>query len=210
MNKYTIKQFRVEFPNDRICLDYVFNKKFSKQCQVCKRGKLYRVNKRKCYACSICASQIHPLANTIFEKSSTPLTQWFFALYLFSASRNGVSAKELQRHLGTTYKTAWRIAKQIRSLMKDDDILGGEVEVDETYVGGKHSNELRFKSKTPVLGMVQRKGKVKTKTLNARETHLILNEIKKNVRVGSHIISDQFGVYKKTKKLGYSHSSVNH
>ena len=99
MNKYTINQFRVEFPNDEVCLEYVFNKRFPEV-----KG-YYRVKGRKCWA-NAEGKQIHPLAGTVFEKSSTSLTNWFYAIYLFSASRNGVSGKELQRQLGVTYKTA--------------------------------------------------------------------------------------------------------
>jgi hypothetical protein len=82
--------------------------------------------------------EIHPLKETIFEKSSTDLTLWFHAIFLFSISKNGVSAKELQRQLGVTYQCAWRMAKQIRSLMdQGSDPLTGTVEVDETYVSGR-------------------------------------------------------------------------
>src|SRR3989344_1940941 len=112
MNKYTITQFRAEFPNNDICLDYIFNKKYP-------AVKAYRIKGRKDYADAL-GKQYSPLAGTIFEKSSTQLTLWFYAIYLFAVSKNGVSAKELERQLGVTYKTAWRMAKQIRSLMDTD------------------------------------------------------------------------------------------
>lgn len=96
-----------------------------------------RVRGRKCYA-NPAGHQIHPLAGSIFEKSSTPLTVWFEAIYLFSVSKNGVSAKELQRHFGVTYKCAWRIGSQIRKLMEQGkNPLLGAVEIDETYYGIK-------------------------------------------------------------------------
>jgi len=128
-----------------------------------------------------------------------------------SQSRNGVSAKELQRHLGVTYKTAWRIGKQIRELMKqDEEQLFGMVEVDETYIGGQHRQEDKFKKKTPVIGMVERKGKMKASVIPNRHTHVILNELRKGVRKGSHIVTDEFGVYKKVLKLGYTRTAVKH
>jgi len=84
-----------------------------------------------------CGYQLHPLAGTIFHKSDTPLTLWFFAIFLFANSKNGVSAKEIERHLGVTYKTAWRIAKQIRRLLgSGGEPLSGVVEIDETFIGG--------------------------------------------------------------------------
>lgn len=126
--KYTIRQFQADFPNEDVCLEYVFKKRFPEANQY------YRVKGRKCWA-NPQGEQIHPLAGTIFEKSSTLLTLWFYAILLFSQSKNGVAAKELERQLGVTYKCAWRMARQIRSLMSDSsDPLIGEVEVDETYI----------------------------------------------------------------------------
>src|SRR3989344_2075640 len=130
MNKYTISQFRKDFPSEEACLDYIFKQKYPSV------KSYYRVKGRKCYA-NAQGKQIHPLAGTIFHKSDTPLTLWLYAIYLFSVSRNGVSSKELQRQLGTTYKCAWRIGKSIRSLMKSDNKkLNGIIEADETYIGG--------------------------------------------------------------------------
>ncbi len=119
--KYTIKQFNEDYPNDDACLKRVFNSRYYnlKECPNChKNTKFHRIVERKCFSCQNCAYQINPLAGTIFHKSSTSLKSWFFAIFLFSNSKNGVSAKELERHLGVTYKTAWRMAKQIRTLMK--------------------------------------------------------------------------------------------
>jgi len=140
------------------------------------------VQGRKCYA-NPAGKQTHPLTGTIFEKSSTSLTNWFYAIYLFSQSRNGVSAKELERQLGVTYKTAWRIAKHIRALMNENgDPLTGTVEVDETFIGGKDSSENRHKGKSAVMGMVERQGRIKAVHIPNRQTHI----------------------------LGYRHSSVKH
>lgn len=203
MNKYTINQFRKDFPNEDVCLDYIFKKRFPEV------NGYYRVKGRKCYANSK-GEQIHPLAGTIFHKSDTPLTNWLYAIYLFSQSKNGVSAKELERQLGVTYKCAWRIARSIRMLMgPDGKKLGGTVEADETYIGGRRRGGQGGKDKTPVIGVVERGGDVKAK-VSQRQTHLILNHIRKNVRVGSSIMSDKFGVYKKTAMLGYQPQSVNH
>ena len=166
--KYTIKQFQTEFSNDDVCLDYIFNQRFGKDfvCPKCQKvDSYYRIKKRKSYACAWCANQVYPTKGTIFEKSATPLTLWFFAIFLMSQAKNGVSAKELQRVLGVTYKCAWRIAKQIRILMTQKPfMLSGTVEADETYIGGKGKNNKRGRgaeNKTPVIGIVERKGKVK-------------------------------------------------
>jgi len=119
--KYTIKNFQTfqkHFPDEATCLDFIFENKTKKSCASCKRGSLYRVTNRKCYACSVCGSQIHPLAGTIFEKSSTPLSIWFYTIYIITRSKKIPSAKKLEQHLGVTYKTAWRIMHKIKPLVK--------------------------------------------------------------------------------------------
>lgn len=122
--KYTIKDLQKDFPNDDVCLDYIFHKKYSEV------EGYYRIKNRKAYSHKTTRHQIHPLSGTIFENSSTPLTVWFHVLFLFSVSKNGVSAKEVQRQTGVTYKCAWRMCKQIRSLMDDD---GGFLFVEEAH-----------------------------------------------------------------------------
>lgn len=211
--KYTIGDFNKEFQDENTCLEDVFKRRYGnlKTCPKCKKDStFYKVVDRKCYACQFCGHQLHPLAGTIFHKSPTPLKLWYYAIFLFSTSKNGVSAKELQRQLGVTYKTAWRMASQIRKLMRQDgDKLSGVVEADETYIGGYRKRGQGGKGKTPVLGLVERGGDVRA-IVSSRETHLVLNHVKNNVEKGTAIMSDQFGVYKKLVKLGYGHDSVNH
>lgn len=204
MKYYTFKELQKDFPSDEVCLEYIFKQKYPNL------EGYYPVKGRKSYV-DAQGKQIHPLANTIFEKSSTPLVSWFYAIFLFSSSRNGVSAKELERQVGVTYKTAWRMAKQIRSLMKDgDSMLSGVVEVDETYFGGKDKMENGRKNKSAVMGMVERQGKIKAKQIENRQTHIILNNIKENIEKGSYLMTDEFKVYTKTPKLGYGRGSIKH
>jgi predicted RNA-binding Zn-ribbon protein involved in translation (DUF1610 family)/transposase-like protein len=209
--KYTISQFKNDFPNDDACLDYVFKARFLDiECPKCGKTKFFRVKGRKCYTCR-CGYQIHPVSNTIFHKSDTKLTDWFFALYLMSQSKHGTSAKEIQRHLGTTYKTAWRIAKLIRGLMtQDEDKLNKMVEADEFYYGGKRRMSQRNTNKVSVVGMVQRGGKVKAKILEEVWTPTLLKTITDNVERGTYLLTDDNNIYPKVKRLGYFHNSVNH
>ena len=112
--KFTISEFNKKYPTDDTCLDELFIARYEhiKECPSFKKEtKFNRIKTRKCCCCQFCGFQLHPVANTIFHKSDTPLKNWFFALYLFSTSKNGVSAMELQRQLGVTYKCAWRISK---------------------------------------------------------------------------------------------------
>ena len=123
--RYTIDTLHQDFPDDDACLGYMFQQQYGNlpacpKCGVAK-PRYYRARGRKCYACNDCGYQLSPLANTIFHKSETPLKKWFYAIYLFGVGKNGVSAKEIERHLGVTYKTAWRMAKQIRLMMQQGD-----------------------------------------------------------------------------------------
>lgn len=215
--KYTIKQFQEEFKDDDVCLEYMFDKRFGKefQCPKCSKADCYyRVKRRKSYACSWCANQVYPTANTIFHKSDTKLTLWFFAIFLMSQAKNGVSAKELERHLGVTYKCAWRIAKQIRSLMtQGGSLLSGTVEADETYNGGvgKHNKRGRAaENKTPVFGIVQRQGEVKAVVVPNVKSSTIMPIIRENVEIGTDVMTDEFRIYNKVYKSGYNHRQVNH
>ena len=163
--RYTFKDFKAEYPDDKACLKAVLENRYGDTCPRCGviGVKFHPVTGRKGFVCSECDRHIYPLADTIFRKSETSLWNWFYAIYLFSTSKNGVSAKELERHLGVTYKTAWRMAKQIRLLMAQDaDMLSGTVEADETYIGGYNRGKGRqFDNKKPVLGAVEKYGQAK-------------------------------------------------
>ena len=208
---YTIKKFKKEFPNDDTCLDYIFKTRFSGLiCPRCGKSKFFRVKGLKKYACR-CGYQISPLADTILHKSETKLSDWLFAVYLMSQSKHGTSAKELQRHLGTTYKTAWRIANLIRKLMREDDNkLEKIVEIDEMYVGGKRKQSKKNENKAIVMGMVQRGGKIKTKYLKEYWTPTTLKAIEDNVKWGTRVITDDGSILRKTKRLGYLQDTIIH
>lgn len=122
--RYTIKDFQADFPNEQACLtwlkDYLYPDGI--YCKICKKVTPHHAMRtRKSYSCETCGHHVHPTAGTIFDHSSTPLTLWFYAIYLMSATRAGISAKQLERELGVTYKTAWRMFHQIRSMMSDDE-----------------------------------------------------------------------------------------
>ena len=161
------------------------------QCSGCQReARFYRVKKRKSYACEHCGHQDYPMAGTPFENTRTPLQAWFFAMHLFCASRNGVSAKELERQLGVTYKTAWRMARLIREYMTmvdGDDPLGGKgakpVEADKAYIGGK--DKMGKDDKTIVLGMVEREGDLVTWVVPSKRTKHVRPIVRAVIKQGS-------------------------
>ena len=142
MKRYTIKDFDAQFPDEDSCLEFIKNARWPDgvTCATCKRiTKHYRIEGRKVYSCEFCRNQVSPLADTIFHKSETPLRSWFHAIFLMSSTRTGIAAKQLERELGVAYPTALRMFRQIRILMGESGLsLFGDIEADETYVGGKH------------------------------------------------------------------------
>ena len=215
--RYTIDTLHEQFPDDSACLDYIFKSQYGSMeaCPNCGviEPRYYRVRNRKCYECKDCGNQISPLANTIFHKSDTPLTKWFYAIYLFSVGKNGVSAKEIERHLGVTYKTAWRMAKQIRLMMQQGDgMLGGIVEADETYIGGKTLREKKYDNKMAVVGIVEKKkdtGRVKAFATKQANATVALPFVHESVAEGSTLHTDESRIYSRVKRE-YTHEFVNH
>ena len=138
----TLFEFEQRFPDDASCLDWLVGHFYPNgkdgliPCPKCaKETKHYRVAKRTCYECQFCGHQEYPMRGTIFEGSSTSLRLWFYAIYLITSTRCGISAKQLEREIGVGYKTAWRMFNLIRNnLMAETPApLSGKVEMDETY-----------------------------------------------------------------------------
>jgi|ERR1017187_3572303 transposase-like protein len=212
---YTLRDFQAQFPNERACLDYMFNTRWPDggECECGKKDCFYPIEKRRSYSCAWCGFQVYPCAGTIFDHSSTPLTSWFFAIFLISTSRNGVAAKELERQLGVTYKTAWRMAHEIRKLMTDGSPkFTGEVEADETYVGGKRTGKRGrgAAGKTPVVGIVQRRGGVKAKVVEKVEAQTLIPFIRESVEAGASVSTDELGSYNHVAGFGFKHGVINH
>lgn len=216
MPKFTLKDFQQMFPDDDSCLDYLRCEWYPEvmTCEGCGReAKFYRITTRKVYGCEHCGFQFSPAANTIFHKSPTPLTTWFYVIYLMAQTRGGISAKQIQRETGVTYKTAWRMCKQVRSMLGEDfEKFDGEVEVDESYFGGKaHGTRGRgAENKTAVFGMVKRGGKLEVRKVANVRRNTILPIVANNIEKGSQIYSDEFNVYNALPSMGYKHDSVPH
>lgn len=216
----TLNQFRALFPDDDACLEHLFRTRYGEhhKCGKCgHEARYYRVKKRRSYECEWCGYQVYPTAGTPFEKTRTNLTSWFHAMFLFCESRNGVAAKELQRQLGVTYKTAWRMGHEIRKYMAfvdGDAPLGGDrpgdpiVEVDKTFIGGK--DKIGQSNKAIVLGMAERGGEVITRIIGSRNIDDVIPELMKHVRDGSSVATDEARVFRKLWRLGFEHGAVNH
>jgi transposase len=216
MIKYTVKNFEREFPTDDICLEWIFNHRYPNgvSCPVCQKvTKHHRVAKRSCFECDNCGNQIYPTANTIFHKSSTSLKTWFHAIFLMASTRCGISAKQLERETGVTYKTAWRMFKQIRTLLYEDSgMFSGKVEADETYIGGARQGKRGrgASGKTIVAGVVERQGSVSASVVPNVQSKTLLPMIIEKTSPNSTIYTDEMPSYHKLNQLGYDHQVINH
>ncbi len=217
MRKYTIAQFNKQFPNDDACLEYLRNQNYPKKihCPNCdKDTKFHRITTRKVYGCDYCGYQISPTAGTIFEHSPTSLKLWFHAIFLMTTTRCGISAKQIERVTGVTYKTAWRMFHQIRSLLQDDlKPSTGEFELDETYIGGRGKHGKRGRGaagKISVFGVVKRKGEVSASPTKDLKSSTLYPIVKRHVLPDSTVYTDEFRTYNGIKRLGYKHIRVNH
>ena len=227
VSKYTLKTFQTEYPDDAACLDKVLAMRYGGpvfECPHCKKhSTFHRITKRRAYACQGCGHHIYPCAGTVFQDSRTKLTLWFYAMYLFTSSRHGVPAKELERQLGVTYKTAWRIGHELRKLMAAADKggsqngpLSGHVEVDEAYVGGKpryKGNNTRGRgaaNKAIVLGLAERNGNIRAGVVPNIKGSTLQNAIEANVECGSTISTDELKSYIGLEKRGFKHLTVSH
>jgi len=224
MIRYTLKDFQRQFPDDAACLEWLRNRLYPDGifCKLCGQvTKHHRVVSRPSYSCDICGHHVHPTADTIFHKSPTPLTTWFYAIYLMSSTRCGISAKQIQRETGVTYKTAWRMFNKIREMLSENiQIGGGHLEMDETYIGGKSSNKHlgkrggygRDADKTSVFGMVERGGRVLAYVTPDVKTKTVLGIIHERVLDKTTVFTDEYPIYDGLRWMGKNlkHHRINH
>ena len=223
-SQYSLMEFMRDFPDDKACLEWLWNtryavdggdKAYCPKHQGKAPFKRYGTSQqRQSWTCTKCGHHIHPTARTIFHKSSTSLHLWFYAMYLMSSTRCGISAKQLERELGVTYKTAWRMFHLIRNelMTQNDDQLNGEVEIDETLIGGyrKGPHGRRPAPKTMVLGMVKRGGKVSARVVKDATTFSLYPHIGKTVATGTKVFTDEHQTYMNMPKARFDHEAVTH
>ena len=217
--RFTIADFNRRFPDHSACLDELMKMRYPDgitYCAKCEQDrKHYRIAGRPVYGCGYCGTQISPMAGTIFEKSTTSLRLWFYAMYLMASTRCGISAKQIQRETGVTYKTAWRMFKQIRSLLSEPDMQleGLSIEMDETGVGATTQRKGQpKKDKTTVFGMVERGGRVKAVVADDRKKETLMPIIRQYVLPESTVFTDDFSSYVDLAhdKNDYRHHRINH
>jgi transposase len=219
-------EFMREYPDDEACLQWLWHTRYASDgehayCPECEQVQVFKryatKQRRQSWDCTGCGHHLHPTAGTIFHKSSTSLHLWFYAIYLMTSTRCGISARQLERELGVTYKTAWRMANLIRNelMIQDDEPLSGEVEADETYVGRRRRGTKRGRPsqdshKVPVFGMVQRSGRVAAVTDRNAKAKSLMPQLRKRVLPKSVVYTDELRSYDWLKRAGYHHRRIHH
>jgi transposase-like protein len=225
-SQYSLMEFVREFPDDDACLNWLWLNRFSPDgihadCPKCEReGVVFKkyatAQRRQTWTCTQCGHHVQPTAGTIFEGSSTSLHLWFFAIHMMTSTRNGLSAKQLEREIGVTYKTAWRMLNLIRNelMAQDDDPLSGEVEADETAFGGRPrlggikkfrkpgetdlsgaGGRWKAASKATIFAMVERRGRVRADVVPNRRAETPAPQVAKYVMPESTISTDEWPSY---------------
>jgi len=219
LGRWTVKEFFARFPDDEACLTHIMEVRYGLHgtCRKCENETTFhRLSSRRAFSCAHCGDHVYPTAGTIFQDTRTPLQVWFYAIYLFVTTRHGVSGKELERTLGVTYKTAYRMGMQIRKLMAKADgfeMLQGHIELDETYVGGRARGGKTGRgapNKTIVFGLKERGGRMIAHTVPNFKTHTLRNSVLQKVAPGSTVSTDELANYNLLSRDGFKHGVVKH
>jgi transposase-like protein len=214
MNSFkTLAEFLAHFPDEATCRKHFEAVRFAKgdYCPHCKHERIFRFSDGKRYRCDNCKRDFTIKTGTLFGESKITLHKWFIAIYLLTNSKKGISSLALAEQVGVSQKTAWFMDMRIREALKQSKgKLLGTVEVDETYLGGKHLRKDGFRKKAAVMGMTRRGGKVRAFQIPDRQTHTVLNAVTKHIDPKAYLMTDDAGVYKKLVRIGYKHDSIRH
>jgi transposase len=237
---HSLMEFMQRFPDDDACLQWLWRTRYSPDgehahCPKCDQERVFRryktTQRRQSWTCTGCGLHVQPTAGTIFQGSATSLHLWFYAMYLMASTRCGISAKQLERELGVTYKCAWRIFNRIRNVAMADDggMLRGDVEIDEASVDGKprkphgqtpfaqpgvnrrsEAMKLRERSRATVFAAVERGGRIKATVLPSRRGPGLKKQVIEWVEPESIVITDEWPAYNGLDQHFIAHSRINH
>lgn len=223
----TLQQAIRFFSDDLTCVQFVASRRWSDGkaiCPKCESTNNTFMESRRVWQCKNkeCKKQFSVKVGTIFEDSPITLDKWLTAMWLIVNAKNGISSYELHRAIGVTQKTAWFMNHRIRTAMQTGSLekLSGTVECDETFIGGKSINMHKSKrdklikgrgtsGKTTVMGMLERKGRVRAKVIQSTDHDTLHAEIRENVETGSNVFTDQWRAYQGLHDA-YAHEVVNH
>ncbi len=223
----SVSEFYQQFPDEDTCRSYIAQQRWGSKpvCPRCGSAKVWEIKggmQYKCGDCPASRSRFSVRTGTIMEKSRVPLQKWLFAIYLMTTARKGISSIQFAKEVGVTQKTAWFMEHRIRKACDTGSIeLSGEVEVDETYIGGKRKNMSNAKrkalansgrgavGKATVMGMQERGGAVVAMHVANSEKATLQPLIEENVKAGSSVYTDDHKSYIGLHHA-FDHESVKH
>jgi transposase len=236
-SSYSLMEFVKAFPDDESCLQWLWRTRFSPDgehayCKKCDQERVFKryttAQRRFSWTCTGCGVHKSATAGTIYEGSATSLHLWFYAGYLLTSTRCGISAKQLEREIGVTYKTAWRMLNKLRTIAMADDgePLRGDVEIDETSVDGKprkgylkpgttaqrrsEAMKLKERSRATVFAAVERGGRIKATVVPGRRGPHIQKQVVEWVRPESIVFTDEWPAYNQLGRHFIAHSRIHH
>jgi len=215
----TVIELIQEFGTEEACLEYLEGVRWPDgvECPHCNGRHIKKLSTRREYQCNECRKQFSVTAGTIMHRSRLSLTKWVVAVHLIASAKKGISACQLQRHLGVQYRTAWTLLHRIRTAMKEDTLaskMAGTIEVDETYIGGKErgigpGRPGKKSKKVPVMGLKKRGGQIRCEVVPDVSMPTVLDVIRRNVESGETVITDEYVSYRRVGQE-YIHSCINH
>jgi transposase-like protein len=219
----TLMEMMEAFPDEQSAVDHLraIRWKNGAYCPDCGSDKVYHFSDNRTHKCGACRKRFSIKVGTVFEDSKLPLRKWFMAIWLITSHKKGIASTQLAKDIGVTQKSAWfmlhrlRHAAQTRSFNRP---LQGEVEADETYIGGKEKNKHAWqrtggkqggKGKTAVLGVLERRGELRTGITPNMSARTVQTVIRENVAPGANLMTDEHGSFVGLDR-DYNHHRVNH
>jgi transposase len=239
-SSYSLIEFMRAFPDDEACLQWLWRTRFSEDgqhayCAKCEQERVFKrypiKQRRFSWTCTGCGRHVSVTAGTIYEGSATALHLWFYAGYLITSTRCGISAKQLERELGVTYKTAWRMLNKLRNVAMADDSgpPSGDVEIDEASVDGEprrrqgqrsqiqvgpsrrsEAPKLSGRSRATVFAAVERAGRIKATVLPSRHGRHLMQQVIERVEPTSIVVTDEWPAYSGPDQHYIAHSRIIH